>query len=71
MDGRDLKQRRMMMSMSQEQLAKRLGVSQNAISRWEGGKVAIRHDGILLLAMLYLEQERAAGRDQERGDDNG
>lgn len=65
MDGSELKRRRVLLGMSQEQLAKRLGVTQNAISRWESGKVTIRHDVILLLAMMYLEQERE--RDSNSG----
>jgi transcriptional regulator with XRE-family HTH domain len=64
MDGSELKRRRVMLGMSQEQLAKRLGVTQNAISRWESGKVAIRHDVILFLAMLYLERDQAPADDE-------
>lgn len=58
MDGHELRVIRTKLNMNQEQLAAVLGVTQNTISRWESGKVAIRHDQILELALRCLEYER-------------
>ena len=67
MDGHELKVRRVRLRMSQLQLARRLGVNQETISRWETGEVKIRHPVILLLAMRYLEWAEATARDGEDG----
>jgi transcriptional regulator with XRE-family HTH domain len=44
------------MGLTQAQLARELGVSRAAVSRWESGKRAI--DNVLALAMEYLAERR-------------
>jgi transcriptional regulator with XRE-family HTH domain len=63
MDGHQLRVMRTQLGMNQEQLAAALGVTQNTISRWESGKVAIRHAQILALALRYLALEQSALRE--------
>ena len=62
MDGHTLKVERVKLGLSQVELAERLGVTQNTMSRWESGAVAIRHRVIMERALrdvaVELERER-------------
>jgi transcriptional regulator with XRE-family HTH domain len=55
------------MGLSQAELARELGVSRAAVSRWESGKRAI--DNVLALAMEYLagkhKRRRAYGNKEK------
>ena len=79
MDRHELQRRRRALGLSQVELAKLLGVYQATISRWEDGKVVIRHPRILDWALTGSEKARAwgdtregmAASKQERGDGGG
>ena len=51
---RDIRRR---MDLSQVELAERLGVTQNTISRWESGAVTMQHPVILEMALRHLEDQ--------------
>jgi len=55
LSGEELRFLRHEMLMSQSTLAKLLGVSDQAIRRWENGKVAIHKPSESLLRLLYRE----------------
>ncbi len=57
MDRRTLKLKRVELDLSQHELARRLAVTQNTISRWESGAAGIRHPRILELALERLQDE--------------
>jgi transcriptional regulator with XRE-family HTH domain len=56
MSGDQFKRVRRRMKLSQAQLARELGVSRAAVSRWESGKRSI--DSILALAMDCLAERK-------------
>jgi DNA-binding XRE family transcriptional regulator len=61
MNGHDLRVIRTQLGYTQWELAYILGLTQNTISRWESGKVAIRHPIVLGLALerlMQIKQER-------------
>lgn len=62
MDGHTLKIERVKLGLSQVELAERLGVTQNTISRWESGGVTIRHQIIMQRALRDLAGELARER---------
>lgn len=55
MTSDELRERRKALNLTQEQLARRLGMTLNSVSRWEGGKVSI--PALLDLALKQLESE--------------
>lgn len=57
MDGKMMRDIRRRMDLSQVELAQRLGVTQNTISRWESGAVTMQHPVILEMALRHLEME--------------
>jgi DNA-binding XRE family transcriptional regulator len=58
MDTDELRQRRKALGMTQEQLARVLGVSRQSVFMWESGRTAI--PALLELALRYLELVPAA-----------
>jgi transcriptional regulator with XRE-family HTH domain len=61
MDGHQLRVMRTQLGYTQVELAYILGLTQNTISRWESGSVAIRHPIVLGLALerlMQIKQER-------------
>ncbi len=48
-----IKKRRISANMSQEEVAKKLNVTQGAVSQWEDGSCMPRADKLLELARLY------------------
>jgi transcriptional regulator with XRE-family HTH domain len=56
MDPQELRRRRLGLGLSQRQLAARLDVSHETISRWERGALNIAAPGMLHLALAALEQ---------------
>ena len=48
-----LKQLRIGAQMSQQELAKRMGVAQNTVSNWENGKRRIDQQALLDLAQMF------------------
>lgn len=57
MTGKELKQRRQKLGISQESLAERWGIPQATLSRWESEKHKIQHPEILDDAMKTVEKE--------------
>lgn len=57
MTGKELRERRKKLGISQESLANRWKVPQATISRWESGKHKIEHAEILDEALKNLEKE--------------
>ena len=53
------------MGLTQAELARELGVSRAAVSRWESGKRAI--DNVLTLAMKCLEERGSKRRRYGKG----
>ena len=53
----ELKQTRQKLGMTQGQLAERLGVALNTVSRWENGTSKPEGEGMIRLALRQLEQE--------------
>ncbi len=64
MTGHDLREARERLTYTQAELAARLGVTQNTISRWELGMVTIQHQTILALALEALEALEARARNR-------
>lgn len=58
MDGEALRQRRNDLNMTQSELARRLGTSQQTVFKWESGERNIQHPPMMDLALRYLEIER-------------
>lgn len=67
--GEQIKQRREVLNMTQEDLAERLGVSRQAVSKWEGGQSLPHGDNrAALCALLELDgQEPQEGKAPRRG----
>lgn len=59
MKPEDLKHRRKALNLTQNELAEKLGVSGNTVSRWEKGEMKPDAEEMLELAMRYLEQQDA------------
>ncbi len=57
MTGTTLRYRREALGLSQEGLARRLGIPRNTIARWERGELRIEHGEMLRLALRALELE--------------
>lgn len=57
MTGKQLKQRRQKLEISQESLAERWDIPQATLSRWESEKHKIQHPKILDDAMKTVERE--------------
>lgn len=57
MQRRDFQRFRLRMKLTQAELARELGVSRAAVSRWESGKRRI--DSVLALALQCLAERRA------------
>ncbi len=58
MDGNELRRRRTALGMTQAELARRLGTSQQTVFKWESGATRIQHAPMMRLALRYLELER-------------
>lgn len=63
MTGKELKQRRQQLGLTQPVLAEILGTKQATISDWENEKIKIQHPKILDLALKQLENENAKNTD--------
>lgn len=61
MDGDALRQRRMALKMSQAELGRRLGTSQQTVFKWESGERNVQHPPMMELALRYLALERLIG----------
>lgn len=59
MDGKELRERREALEMTQEQLATALGVKANTVARWERGERGIPPH--LPLALKTVESEKKKG----------
>ncbi len=57
--GTELKSRRRSLGISQDELAKRLGVATNTVARWERGELRIEHPLMLQWALQGIEDELA------------
>ncbi len=53
----ELQSRRRSLGISQDDLAKRLGVTTNTIARWERGELRIQHPEMLRLALESIEDD--------------
>lgn len=60
MTGKELKQRRQKLTLTQSELASRWKVPQSTISRWENETHEIQHSEILNDAMTAIEKENHA-----------
>lgn len=60
MTGQELRERRAALGLTQEALARRIGVALNTIQRWELGTRRIAHPELLDAALQLAERERAA-----------
>lgn len=64
--GELLKQRRLEHELSQEQVADRLGISRQAVAKWEGNQTSPSADNLLALASLYqVSLDELVGRKVE------
>lgn len=64
--GERLKERRLAHELSQEQVAERLGISRQAVAKWEGNHTSPSADNLLALADLYqVSLDELAGRKVE------
>lgn len=61
MTGKELKEKRQRIGLTQTQLAKRWEVPQSTISRWENEKHEIQHSKILMDALNYIETNKFLG----------
>lgn len=61
MNPEELKRRRKALNLTQNELAEKLGVSGNTVSRWEKGESWPDADGMLDLALQRLEQGGVVG----------
>lgn len=66
----ELRARRRRLGLSQSELAKRLSVPANTVSRWETGKLAIRHPEMLRLAMESIEHDLLHASEEEKRERN-
>ena len=64
MDGAELRRRRRALGLTQQQLAERLDVARETVTRWETGALAIESPGMLHYALLGLACERGHRRDE-------
>lgn len=64
--GELLKQRRLEHELSQEQVADHLGISRQAVAKWEGNQTSPSADNLLALASLYqVSLDELVGRKVE------
>lgn len=59
--GADLRKRRKQLGLSQEKLARLIGITGHSYSRWESGKLGCRHKRPILLFLEVLAQRQAQG----------
>lgn len=63
MDGEELRRRRTALGLTQMELARRLGTSQQTVHKWESGSTRIQHAPMMHLALRYLEVARELAED--------
>lgn len=64
--GELLKERRLAHRLSQEQVAERLGISRQAVAKWEGNQTSPSAENLLALAALYqVSLDELVGRKVE------
>ncbi len=61
MDGEELRRRRTALKMSQAELGRRLGTSQQTVFKWESGERNVQHPPMMELALRWLAMERIVG----------
>lgn len=61
MDGKTLKAKREALGMTQAELGRRLGTSQQTVFKWESGERNVQHPPMMELALRYLALERVIG----------
>lgn len=61
MNAEELRRRREALGMSQEALARALGVSRQSVYMWERGRTPL--PGLLAAALRWVEHEQAKGED--------
>lgn len=61
MNGDELRRRRTALGMSQAELGRRLGTSQQTVFKWESGERNVQHPPMMDLALRYLAHERLFG----------
>ncbi len=54
----EIKQKRIALNLTQEELAEKFGVERNTVARWERGVIAPQAIGMLRLAFQSLEIEK-------------
>lgn len=61
MEGKTLKAKREVLGMTQAELGRRLGTSQQTVFKWESGERNVQHPPMMELALRYLALERMIG----------
>jgi transcriptional regulator with XRE-family HTH domain len=54
----EIKQKRLALNLTQEELAEKFGVERNTVARWERGAIVPQAKGMLSLAFQTLEIEK-------------
>lgn len=62
----ELASRRRSLGLSQDELAKRLGVTTSTLARWERGELTIGHPDMLRWALRAIEDDLAQETGEER-----
>ena len=57
MKGQELRRLRKRMALTQEQLAKKIGVTENTVARWERNEVSISEPATKLVKILAGEKK--------------
>jgi transcriptional regulator with XRE-family HTH domain len=63
MTGREFKERREKLGLTQIQLAEKLGVNEDSIGKWERGVRPMLNPWMVNLALLYIEMEMIVASD--------